>query len=41
MIVPVQVVDSGLLYNDMFWMLGISLLVLPLVFFPRGKARAL
>ena len=38
MIVPIQVVDSGLLYNDMFWMLGISLLVLPLVFFPRAKA---
>lgn len=38
MIVPVQVVDSGLLYNDMFWMLGISLLVLPLVFFPSGKS---
>ncbi len=38
MIVPIQVVDSGLLYNDMFWMLGISLLVLPLVFFPSGKS---
>ena len=38
MIVPIQVVDSGLLYNDMFWMLGISILILPLVFFPSGKS---
>ena len=35
-ITPVKVVDQGLLSNDIFWMLGISFLILPLVFFPRG-----
>lgn len=36
MITPVNVVDEGLLSNDIFWMLGISFLMLPLVFFPKG-----
>ena len=36
MITPVSVSDKGLLTNDIFWMLGISFIVLPLVFFPRG-----
>ncbi|MAU72101.1 MAG: hypothetical protein CML04_08400 [Pseudozobellia sp.] len=36
MITPVKVMDQGLLQNDIFWMLGISFLVLPLVFFPKG-----
>ncbi|MGB0879375.1 MAG: calcium/sodium antiporter [Polaribacter sp.] len=36
MIIPVYVSDKGLLTNDIFWMLGISFIVLPLVFFPRG-----
>lgn len=35
-ITPIHVVDQELLSNDIFWMLGISFLILPLVFFPRG-----
>ena len=31
-IAPVNVIDMGLVYNDIWWMLGISLLILPLVF---------
>jgi cation:H+ antiporter len=34
MVTPIKVTDMGLLSNDIFWMLGIALLVLPLVFFP-------
>ncbi len=34
-ITPIQVVDTGLLSNDIWWMLGISFLVLPLVFLPQ------
>ena len=33
-ITPVKVVDQGLLTSDIFWMLGISFLILPLVFVP-------
>ena len=33
---PVVVEDTGLLSNDVWWMFGISLLILPLVFFPKG-----
>jgi len=33
-ITPVKVTDQGLLTNDIFWMLGISFLILPLVFAP-------
>lgn len=36
MITPIRVVDQGLLTSDIFWMLGISFLILPLVFFPKG-----
>lgn len=36
MITPITVIDQGLLTNDIFWMLGISFLILPLVFFPKG-----
>ncbi|MBC8768034.1 calcium/sodium antiporter [Arenibacter sp. BSSL-BM3] len=36
MITPIRVVDQRLLSNDIFWMLGISFLVLPLVFLPKG-----
>lgn len=36
LITPIKVVDQGLLGNDIYWMLGISFLVLPLVFFPKG-----
>ena len=36
MITPVSVSDKGLLTNDIFWMLGISFIILPLVFFPKG-----
>lgn len=35
-ITPVKVMDEGLLSNDIFWMLGISFLILPLVFIPKG-----
>lgn len=37
MITPIEIKaqDLGLLNNDIYWMLGISLLVLPLVFFPK------
>lgn len=35
-ITPIHVIDPGLLTNDIFWMLGISFLILPLVFFPKG-----
>ncbi len=34
-ITPIKVMDEGLLSNDIFWMLGISFLVLPLVFLPN------
>ncbi len=36
-ITPIAVVDQGLLSNDIFWMLGISFLILPLVFIPKGQ----
>ncbi|MFK8061191.1 MAG: calcium/sodium antiporter [Polaribacter sp.] len=36
MITPVALKDQGLLTNDIFWMLGISFLIFPLVFFPKG-----
>ncbi len=32
---PIKAMDKGLLSNDIFWMLGISFLVLPLVLLPR------
>lgn len=35
-ITPVKVMDEDLLSNDIFWMLGISFLILPLVFIPKG-----
>jgi len=35
-ITPIRVIDQGLLTNDIFWMLGISFLILPLVFLPKG-----
>tara|TARA_R110001592_G_scaffold122858_5_gene330118 strand:+ start:428 stop:1363 length:936 start_codon:yes stop_codon:yes gene_type:complete len=35
MITPIQLKDVELLNYDIFWMLGISFLILPLVFFPR------
>lgn len=34
-ITPIAVVDEKLLSNDIYWMLGISLLILPLVFLPK------
>lgn len=33
-ITPITIVDQGLLSSDIFWMLGISLLIFPLVFAP-------
>ena len=35
-IAPIKVLDQGLITSDIFWMLGISFLILPLVFFPKG-----
>jgi cation:H+ antiporter len=35
MITPIQLKDIELLNYDIFWMLGISFLILPLVFFPK------
>jgi len=35
MITPIELKDVGLLNYDILWMLGISFLVLPLVFFPK------
>ena len=35
-ITPIKVMDQSLLSNDIFWMLGISFLIFPLVFFPKG-----
>ncbi len=35
MITPIELKDVDLLEYDIFWMLGISFLILPLVFFPR------
>ena len=34
-VTPIQVGDSGMLTNDIWWMLTISLMILPLVFMPR------
>lgn len=34
-ITPIAVMDDRLLTNDIFWMLGVSFLILPLVFFPK------
>jgi cation:H+ antiporter len=34
---PIHVLDTHLITYDVFWMLGISFLVLPLVFFPKGR----
>ena len=34
-ITPVRVIDQGLLTSDVFWMLGISFVILPLVFLPK------
>lgn len=36
MITPIPVRDTALLSSDIFWMLGISFLIFPLVFFPRA-----
>jgi len=34
-ITPVKIMDQSLMTNDIFWMLGISFLILPLVFIPK------
>lgn len=36
LVTPIRVKDPTLLSHDIFWMLGISFLILPLVFFPKG-----
>lgn len=35
-ITPIKVIDQGILSNDIFWMLGISFVLFPLVFIPKG-----
>lgn len=35
-ITPINVIDQGLVTNDIWWMLGISFLILPLVYIPKG-----
>ncbi|MDP5093124.1 MAG: sodium:calcium antiporter, partial [Polaribacter sp.] len=35
-ITPIEVVDQKFLSNDIYWMLGTALLILSLVFFPKG-----
>ena len=35
-ITPIEIVDQKFLSNDIYWMLGTALLILPLVFFPKG-----
>ena len=37
MVQPIEILDPRLIDHDVFWMLGISFLLLPLVFFPKGK----
>jgi len=37
MIHPLSVEDPGLLSNDVLWMLGVSFLILPLVFLPKSS----
>ena len=41
MIHPLSVEDPGLLSNDVLWMLGISFLILPLVFLPKTSRLVL
>jgi len=36
-ITPVKLVDQKLMSNDIYWMLGIAFLLLPLVFLPKGS----
>ncbi|ADY30212.1 MULTISPECIES: calcium/sodium antiporter [Cellulophaga] len=36
LITPLNVVDNTLLSNDILWMLGFAIILLPLVFFPKG-----
>ena len=35
MIMPINVIDKGLLSNDIIWMIAISTLLLPLIFIPK------
>jgi cation:H+ antiporter len=37
MVQPIEILDTRLIEHDIFWLLGISFLLLPLVFFPKGK----
>ena len=41
MIHPLSVEDPGLLSNDVLWMLGVSFLILPLVFLPKSSRLVL
>jgi len=35
MIKPIQVIDKGVLTNDIFWMIGVAAVLIPLVFLPK------
>lgn len=35
-ITPVEIKDMTLLYNDIYWVIGIAFLILPMVFFPKN-----
>jgi cation:H+ antiporter len=35
MVTPINVIDKGLLSNDIIWMIAVSTLLLPLIFLPR------
>jgi cation:H+ antiporter len=37
MVTPIEIRDTRLIEEDVFWLLGISFLLLPLVFFPQQK----
>jgi len=37
MVTPIEIRDTRLIEEDVFWLLGISFLLLPLVFFPKQK----
>ena len=38
MVHPIEIVDKGLIENDIYWMLGVSFLILPLSFFYKKRS---
>ena len=35
MIKPIQIIDKGILTKDIFWMLAVAAILIPLVFVPK------